>query len=223
MDTIQIISPGNQQTQPIDTNDEVLDDDMEDGIFNLGNDIDGVLEAIGMRGNPWVLLQNSILAFIVISCCLGVAVCIPYLVGRLMIMVKKKKSDDFPAFTKKKCNFIFYDLDSPTPFYRKNDRCFTIRHGSYGGLRPRSLVSLGAPLAGNQWTDYFPCFQWGLMGGWVVVLFVVVSFGSDWDLDGPSLQKQSLDGQQCSIALLVNSIPIAQRFSPPWTYQTHLL
>ncbi|CAO3592954.1 unnamed protein product [Absidia cylindrospora] len=78
----------NQQAQPIDPNDEVLDEDDEDGIFNLGGDLDGVLQAIGMRGNPWVLLQNSILAFIIISCCLGVAVCIPYILGRLIIMIR---------------------------------------------------------------------------------------------------------------------------------------
>ncbi|ORZ08593.1 hypothetical protein BCR42DRAFT_140245 [Absidia repens] len=87
INTIQNISTENQRAQPIDTNDEVLDDDDEDGIFNLGDDLDGVLQAIGMRGNPWGLLQNSILAFIIISCCLGVSVCIPYILGRLIIMI----------------------------------------------------------------------------------------------------------------------------------------
>ena len=55
--------------------------------FDLGEDIDGVLEAIGMRGSMWMLLQNSVLMSLMISLCLGVAVWIPYVIGRLVILV----------------------------------------------------------------------------------------------------------------------------------------
>lgn len=55
--------------------------------LDIGDDINGVLEAIGMRGNPWILVQNSVLMSLMISLCLGVAVWIPYVVGRLVIMV----------------------------------------------------------------------------------------------------------------------------------------
>lgn len=69
----------------LDNNDDGGDDEMEP--FDFGDDIDGVLEAVGMRGNPWMLLQNSVLMSLMVSLCLGVAVWIPYVVGRLVISV----------------------------------------------------------------------------------------------------------------------------------------
>jgi hypothetical protein len=59
----------------------------EEEPLEAGDDINGVLEAIGMRGNPWMLVQNSVLMSLMISLCLGVAVWIPYVVGRLVILV----------------------------------------------------------------------------------------------------------------------------------------
>ncbi|KAI8093895.1 uncharacterized protein BX664DRAFT_260652 [Halteromyces radiatus] len=67
-------------------NDNDDDDDDEDDLF-IEDDIDGVLEAIGMRGNPWLLLQNSVLVCVMICLCLGIAVWIPYIIGRLIILV----------------------------------------------------------------------------------------------------------------------------------------
>jgi uncharacterized protein YdcH (DUF465 family) len=58
--------------------------------FDVGDDINGVLEAIGMRGNPWMLVQNSVLMSLMISLCLGIAVWIPYVIGRLVILVGVK-------------------------------------------------------------------------------------------------------------------------------------
>lgn len=60
----------------------------EDEPFDVGDDINGVLEAIGMRGNPWMLVQNSVLMSLMISLCLGIAVWIPYVIGRLVILVR---------------------------------------------------------------------------------------------------------------------------------------
>ncbi|CAO3618449.1 unnamed protein product [Cunninghamella blakesleeana] len=58
----------------------------DDEPFDLVEDIDGVLEAIGMRGNPWLLLQNSVLVAVLIALCLGITVWIPCIVGRFIIL-----------------------------------------------------------------------------------------------------------------------------------------
>lgn len=67
-----------------DNNDADMDDDEP---FDLREDIDGVLEAIGMRGSMWMLVQNSVLMSLMISLCLGIAIWIPYVIGRLVILV----------------------------------------------------------------------------------------------------------------------------------------
>ncbi|CAO3592354.1 unnamed protein product [Absidia cylindrospora] len=70
-----------------DMNEEILNDEDGDGALELGDDIDGLLEAIGMRGNPWILLQNSVLMCVMVSLCLGIGIWIPLLTGRLIILV----------------------------------------------------------------------------------------------------------------------------------------
>ncbi|KAI8366334.1 hypothetical protein EDC96DRAFT_508584 [Choanephora cucurbitarum] len=60
----------------------------EDEPLDIGDDMNGVLEAVGLRGNPWMLVQNSVLMSLMISLCLGIAVWIPYVVGRLVIMIR---------------------------------------------------------------------------------------------------------------------------------------
>ncbi|KAI8584471.1 hypothetical protein K450DRAFT_216574 [Umbelopsis ramanniana AG] len=64
-----------------------IDDDEEDE-GDVGDDLDGVLEAVGMRGSLWLLAQNSILMCLLISLCLGAAVWVPYLVGELFILAR---------------------------------------------------------------------------------------------------------------------------------------
>jgi hypothetical protein len=59
--------------------------------FDFVEDIDGILEAIGMRGNALMMVQNSILMSLMINLCLCVAVWIPYVIGRSIILVKKKR------------------------------------------------------------------------------------------------------------------------------------
>lgn len=78
----------NQWANRNDNREPVAEDDEP---FDLGEDIDGVLEAIGMRGNPWMLVQNSMLMFLMISLCLAVAVLIPYVLGRLVILVSLER------------------------------------------------------------------------------------------------------------------------------------
>ncbi|ORY93848.1 hypothetical protein BCR43DRAFT_551551 [Syncephalastrum racemosum] len=79
------LQPQPQWDNPNDNRDPLVDDDEP---FDLGEDIDGVLEAIGMRGNPWMLVQNSVLMSLMISLCLGVAIWIPYVIGRLVILIR---------------------------------------------------------------------------------------------------------------------------------------
>ncbi|CEJ00887.1 hypothetical protein RMCBS344292_14929 [Rhizopus microsporus] len=66
--------------------------------FEVADDINGVLEAIGMRGNPWMLVQNSVLMSLMISLCLGLAVWIPYVVGRLVIMIRPISFIETPIY-----------------------------------------------------------------------------------------------------------------------------
>ena len=73
--------------QQNNNNDNVENDDNEVEDENFGDDIDGILEAIGMRGNYWMLAQNSALMSLLISLCLGAAVWVPYVTGIMFIMV----------------------------------------------------------------------------------------------------------------------------------------
>lgn len=56
--------------------------------FDVVEDIDSILEAIGMRGNVVMMVQNSILMSLMINLCLCVAIWIPYVIGRSVILVK---------------------------------------------------------------------------------------------------------------------------------------
>jgi hypothetical protein len=77
--------------------------DQEEEPLEVGDDINGVLEAIGMRGNPWMLVQNSVLMSLMISLCLAIAVWIPYVVGRLVILVGGLGLGGMYFHKKKKC------------------------------------------------------------------------------------------------------------------------
>ncbi|CEP16340.1 hypothetical protein [Parasitella parasitica] len=62
-------------------------DDAEDDDDNI-EEFEGVLEAIGMQGSFWSLLQNCALMGLLIALSLGAAVWIPYLIGMLFIMTE---------------------------------------------------------------------------------------------------------------------------------------
>ncbi|KAI8985147.1 hypothetical protein BDB01DRAFT_100095 [Pilobolus umbonatus] len=59
----------------------------EDEIFDILENTDGILEAIGIHGNPIMLFQNFILMSIMINLCLGVTIWIPYVIGRFVILI----------------------------------------------------------------------------------------------------------------------------------------
>ncbi|KAL9545879.1 hypothetical protein MBANPS3_006933 [Mucor bainieri] len=71
-----------QQQQQQQAANEADDDD--DNI----EEFEGVLEAIGMQGSLWSLLQNSALMGLLIALSLGAAVWMPYLIGMLFIMTE---------------------------------------------------------------------------------------------------------------------------------------
>lgn len=90
----------------------------EDEPLDVGDDINGVLEAIGMRGNPWMLVQNSVLMSLMISLCLGVAVWIPYVVGRLVILIRPISFIETPIFVMRLITdpLVDFVLDLCIPF-----------------------------------------------------------------------------------------------------------
>ncbi|CAG8673116.1 2079_t:CDS:2, partial [Paraglomus occultum] len=59
-------------------------------------DLEGVLEAIGMRGSPWMLFQNSALMAVLITLCLAGAIWIPYIVGKSVLLVNPFKLIELP-------------------------------------------------------------------------------------------------------------------------------
>ncbi|KAI7905092.1 uncharacterized protein BX663DRAFT_549940 [Cokeromyces recurvatus] len=58
-----------------------------DMAFDIMDDIDGILEAIGLRGNILLLLKNAILMLLMINLCLCIVVWIPYITGRIFITI----------------------------------------------------------------------------------------------------------------------------------------
>ncbi|KAF9205594.1 hypothetical protein BGZ49_003806 [Haplosporangium sp. Z 27] len=60
------------------------DDELED--FNV-EEIDGILEVIGMRGSFWLLLQNSLLMSALICASLGAGIWIPFMIGKTILLM----------------------------------------------------------------------------------------------------------------------------------------
>ncbi|KAG0163998.1 hypothetical protein DFQ28_010942 [Apophysomyces sp. BC1034] len=80
------LRPNEEAAVENNDNDDNDDNDMDND--NLGDDIDGVLEAVGMRGSLWMLAQNSALMCLLISLCLGATVWVPYLIGMMFVMTE---------------------------------------------------------------------------------------------------------------------------------------
>ncbi|KAF8933404.1 hypothetical protein BGZ58_006378 [Dissophora ornata] len=60
------------------------DDELED--LNV-EELDGVLEVIGMHGSFWLLLQNSLLIAALICATLGLGVWIPFMIGKTILLM----------------------------------------------------------------------------------------------------------------------------------------
>ncbi len=65
--------------------DQGLDEDEEENVAN--EDLEGVLETIGMRGSLWMLAQNSVLMIVLIALCLAGSIWLPFFVGKTVLLV----------------------------------------------------------------------------------------------------------------------------------------
>ncbi|CAG8534573.1 36214_t:CDS:2 [Racocetra persica] len=73
-------------------------------------DLEGVLEAIGMRGSLWMLAQNSALMAVLIALCLFGSVWLPYFVGKAFLLVKPLNLIQLPLTLLRKVTDPFVDL-----------------------------------------------------------------------------------------------------------------
>ncbi|RUS31209.1 hypothetical protein BC938DRAFT_478246 [Jimgerdemannia flammicorona] len=95
----------------------LMDEDEEEE--NAGDDLDGVLEAIGMRGSLWMLVQNSALMALLISLCLAAAVWVPYTVGKTVLLIKPLDTIYFPLIILRRVTDPLVDLvlDTLLPYF----------------------------------------------------------------------------------------------------------
>ncbi|KAF9928520.1 hypothetical protein FBU30_002319 [Linnemannia zychae] len=63
-------------------------DQMDDVNVDLNEDeLDGILEVIGMHGSYWILLQNSLLMSALMCASLGIGVWIPFMIGKTTLLM----------------------------------------------------------------------------------------------------------------------------------------
>ncbi|KAK7060792.1 hypothetical protein VNI00_000525 [Paramarasmius palmivorus] len=80
------VNPANANLQPNPEDDDpfVLPEDLEPGVED---DMDGAMEAIGLRGPPWGVLQNAALLIFLLDLAIGLGVCLPYTIGKATALV----------------------------------------------------------------------------------------------------------------------------------------
>ncbi|KAI7887924.1 uncharacterized protein EV154DRAFT_567017 [Mucor mucedo] len=83
---------------PINVAEEQPEEAPADEHFDVMENMDNILEAIGMRGNLFMLLQNPILMSLMINLCLCVTVWIPYMIGRSFILIRPTSLVDKPLY-----------------------------------------------------------------------------------------------------------------------------
>ena len=93
----QIINQIDENLQPEQQHEDIVNvprNQENENIDNVANggaggpeDIDGILEAIGMKGSIYMLFQNSGLMTLLMSLCLGVGIWLPYILGVFFITV----------------------------------------------------------------------------------------------------------------------------------------
>ncbi|KAI8375652.1 hypothetical protein EDC96DRAFT_496042 [Choanephora cucurbitarum] len=80
--------PLEPQEPVLGNNAENNNNDVNEGNEEEAEEFEGILEAIGMQGSLWSLLQNCTLMGLLIALSLGAAVWMPYLIGMLFIMTE---------------------------------------------------------------------------------------------------------------------------------------
>ncbi|CEP18842.1 hypothetical protein [Parasitella parasitica] len=106
LDTIQreqqnqrniIPHPADLNAHHINDNQQAIEPPQNEGMDNVANEgreaggpeeIDGILEAIGMKGSIYMLFQNSGLMTLLMSLCLGAGVWLPYVLGVFFITIR---------------------------------------------------------------------------------------------------------------------------------------
>ncbi|KAJ3791925.1 hypothetical protein GGU11DRAFT_812640 [Lentinula aff. detonsa] len=78
---LQAIPQPQQGPQPMNADDALLMDDLEAGVED---DMEGALEAIGLRGPIYGLLQNAILMIFIMDTVIGLGIWVPYTLGKSM-------------------------------------------------------------------------------------------------------------------------------------------
>ncbi|KAL1918314.1 uncharacterized protein VTP21DRAFT_2974 [Calcarisporiella thermophila] len=87
---------GGQQGMDEGEEDEEAGEEEEEEEEIAEDDLEGMFEAIGIRGPLWMLLQNSALMALLISLCLGASVFVPYVTGKTLILIKPLKLIQLP-------------------------------------------------------------------------------------------------------------------------------
>ncbi|GET00217.1 RING finger membrane protein [Rhizophagus clarus] len=84
------------------------DDEDEENVAN--EDLEGVLEAIGMRGSLWMLAQNSALMIVLIALCLAGSIWLPFIVGKTVLLIKPLNVIQLPLKLLRKVTDPLVDL-----------------------------------------------------------------------------------------------------------------
>ncbi|PKK66367.1 hypothetical protein RhiirC2_784876 [Rhizophagus irregularis] len=84
------------------------DDEDEENVAN--EDLEGVLEAIGMRGSLWMLAQNSALMIVLIALCLAGSIWVPFIVGKTVLLIKPLNVIQLPLKLLRKLTDPLVDL-----------------------------------------------------------------------------------------------------------------
>ncbi|KAG9287347.1 hypothetical protein G9A89_023718 [Geosiphon pyriformis] len=87
-----------------------LDPDEEEEENVANEDLEGVLEAIGMRGSLWMLLQNSALMALLIALCLAGSIWVPYIVGKIALLSNPLSLIQWPLWLLRCITDPFVDL-----------------------------------------------------------------------------------------------------------------
>ncbi|EIE79815.1 hypothetical protein RO3G_04520 [Rhizopus delemar RA 99-880] len=86
-------------------------EDEEDQTFDLRENRDKILEAVGLHGSPFNLIKNPILMSLMINLCLGITIWIPYIIGKAV-------ASAFPLNTLKNVAYQFTDIVYQMPLVK---------------------------------------------------------------------------------------------------------
>lgn len=77
--------------------DDLQPDEADDGEDLFGEDINGVAEFIGLRGDPLLLFQYAMMIYVLVAAGLWGFIGLPYLIGRFMLLLELSTMVSFPV------------------------------------------------------------------------------------------------------------------------------